>query len=105
MVQHHGFTRLYIAQPAQCLDRKDGACSAAPTVPSNDIAHHFECAHSLLTHVTTRWQHRWVTTDVWNEAILEEFIRRPFFILVSVDAPVSLRWRRLKDRYRLEITF
>lgn len=53
---------------------------------------------SLLDFVTRHWQQRWVTTDVWNEAILENLLRRPSFILVSVDAPVSLRWKRLNNR-------
>ena len=58
----------------------------------------FADAYSLLEYVTQRWQQRWVTTDVWNEVSLELFLRRPFFLLISVDAPVSLRWKRLKEK-------
>lgn len=53
---------------------------------------------SLIEFVTKAWKQRWVLTDIWNEEILEHLLRRPFFILVSVDAPVSLRWKRFRER-------
>lgn len=58
----------------------------------------FDDVESLLDFVTKQWKQRWVTTDIWNEEILENLLRRPSFILVSVDAPVSLRWKRFRDR-------
>ena len=58
----------------------------------------FASVESLLDFVTKQWQQRWVTTDMWNEDILESLLRRPSFILVSVDAPISLRWKRLKNQ-------
>lgn len=58
----------------------------------------FLTVQALVDFVTKRWQQRWVTTDVWDEAVLEMLSRRPFFILVSVDAPVSIRWSRFKER-------
>jgi dCMP deaminase len=30
--------------------------------------------------------------------VVDALLRRPFFLLVSVDAPVSVRWQRFKDR-------
>ena len=39
-----------------------------------------------------------MTTNIWDEDVFENFIRRPSFILVSVDAPVSLRWKRYKEK-------
>ncbi|KAJ5123453.1 Deoxycytidylate deaminase, partial [Penicillium atrosanguineum] len=53
---------------------------------------------SLLDFATKRWQERWVTTDIANGETLNRFLLRPFFLLVSVDAPVSLRWKRFSDR-------
>ena len=58
----------------------------------------FSTIDSLLEFVTKHWQQRWVTTDIWDENVLESLLRRPFFLLVSVDAPVSLRWQRFKER-------
>ena len=89
LTENLGFVRLHLAQQTSPLlegeqhDAKDNS---------------FTCVESLLDFVTKQWQQRWVTTDVWNENILENLLRRPSFILVSVDAPVSLRWKRLKNR-------
>ncbi|KAK2025262.1 hypothetical protein LX32DRAFT_655578 [Colletotrichum zoysiae] len=56
----------------------------------------FASAEALLDHVTTRWQSRFVTTDVHNEAVLDVLSRRPFFMLVSVDAPLTVRHARFR---------
>ncbi|KAF7173559.1 hypothetical protein CNMCM5623_005776 [Aspergillus felis] len=60
----------------------------------------FDSVDSLLDFTTKRWRERWVTTDIWDAATIERFLQRPFFLLVSVDAPVSLRWKRFTDRCR-----
>lgn len=60
----------------------------------------FEDADTLLEFATKRWQERWVTTDIADGNTLDRFLLRPFFLLVSVDAPVSLRWKRFADRCR-----
>lgn len=53
----------------------------------------------LLDFVTRRWRERWLITDISSEAVLDAFMRRPFFLLISVDAPVLLRWKRHRSRY------
>jgi dephospho-CoA kinase len=58
----------------------------------------FDSVESLLDFATKRWRERWVTTDIWDAATIDRFLQRPFFLLVSVDAPVSLRWKRFTDR-------
>ncbi|OQD94637.1 hypothetical protein PENVUL_c131G10332 [Penicillium vulpinum] len=63
---------------------------------SSELA--FQDADSLLDFATKRWQERWVTTDIADATTLDRFLLRPFFLLVSVDAPVSLRWKRFADR-------
>jgi dCMP deaminase len=58
----------------------------------------FSNVEALLEYVTTRWREHFVTTDIWDEPTLEALIKRPFFLLISVDAPVSMRWKRFKER-------
>ncbi|KAK1986187.1 cytidine deaminase-like protein [Colletotrichum cereale] len=65
-----------------------------PTKAPNELA--FASADALLDYVTTRWQSRFVTTDVHNEAILDILSRRPFFMLISVDAPLTVRHARFR---------
>ncbi|KAF4880299.1 Deoxycytidylate deaminase [Colletotrichum siamense] len=64
---------------------------------SNDNELNFSSAESLLEYVTTRWQSRFVMTDVHNEAILDQLAKRPFFMLVSVDAPLTVRHARFRS--------
>lgn len=66
--------------------------------PSSSSAQTFATAEALLEYVTTRWRERWVTTDVASEAVLETLARRPFFLLISVDAPLTVRWQRQRQR-------
>lgn len=82
LVDHHGFTRLYLNQSR---DKPDDKFT-------------FHTVGDLVDFVTTRWMQRWVTTDVHSEEILDVLERRPFFILISVDAPVSVRWKRFQNR-------
>ena len=85
LVDHHDFTNLYIDGTAQ---------------PGSRDNHTFKDVEELVEFVTPRWQQRWVTTDIFTEAVLDVLVRRPFFILVSVDAPVTVRWKRFQQRLR-----
>lgn len=58
----------------------------------------FNSTEDLVDFVTKRWRERWVTTDIYTEEILDKLLRRPFFILVSIDAPVSVRWKRCQAK-------
>ncbi|KAI9736809.1 MAG: Deoxycytidine monophosphate (dCMP) deaminase [Claussenomyces sp. TS43310] len=86
LTDHHGFTHLHLQKTAQ-----NGA-----SMPSAD-QHTFAHVDALVDFVTKRWRDRWVTTDIHDEDVLDILERRPFFILISVDAPVSVRWRRCQQ--------
>lgn len=58
----------------------------------------FPSAEALLDFVTKHWRSRFVTTDIPTEAVLDVFLRRPFFLLLSTDAPATVRWRRYQER-------
>jgi dCMP deaminase len=68
----------------------------SPCGPTDEL--HFDDPEQLLDFVTRRWNERWLTTDIWDEAIVDVYSKRPFFFLVSVDAPVTVRWERLKKK-------
>ncbi|KAG9244751.1 cytidine deaminase-like protein [Calycina marina] len=111
--EHHGFTQIYLREG---LDKKadqeskGGANGQGTTSPGGEIepTHVFNLVDDLVEFVTKRWKNRWVTTDINSEAILDQIFRRPFFILVSIDAPVTVRWERYQARqpklvdYKLE---
>lgn len=109
LVDHHGFKDIYL-EPSKSLDEngikassdnaQNGSNSLSPRGPSERT---FSSAQELLDYVTPRWQDRWVLTEVPDESALDLLSRRPFFLLISVDAPLTLRWRRfqsLRDEHR-----
>ncbi|KAG2350779.1 dCMP deaminase [Suillus weaverae] len=48
----------------------------------------------LLDYVTQNWRSNFVTTDLDSDILVNYFIRRPFFMLISVDAPILQRYHR-----------
>lgn len=104
MVARLGFQTLHLVRTAS-TPLVEKSATQAP-VPDHDYTKGSEsaddttflAADALLDFATTRWSQRWVTTDIWDERILDSLQRRPFFILVSVDAPVSIRWKRFARR-------
>ncbi|KAI9060556.1 hypothetical protein FKP32DRAFT_1613547 [Trametes sanguinea] len=54
----------------------------------------FHTPGDLLAHVTRNWRTHFVTTDLDTLDVLNEFLTRPFVLVVSVDAPLLTRYRR-----------
>jgi dCMP deaminase len=59
----------------------------------------FDSMGEMVEYVTKRWRQNFVTVDIWTEEDLGIVIKRPFFLLISVDAPISVRWKRFNERY------
>ena len=102
LVSQYGFKQLYLSGNEDF----DDSCFRR-TWPEVDVkneagdapqSHVFSDVCALVEFVTKRWRGRWVTTHIWEEHALDVLLRRPFFLLVSVDAPVSVRWKRFKGR-------
>ncbi|KPI39427.1 Deoxycytidylate deaminase [Cyphellophora attinorum] len=101
LVQHHGFLRLHLPSDAQLLSNTpEDAKRLLPSVTDQKGTRGltFPDVDSLLDFVTKRWREHWVLTDIHDETTLELLLRRPFFLLLSIDAPVSLRYQRFTNR-------
>lgn len=101
LTQHQNFRRLEVKSgtPPQAADDLRLQASGLTDDATDQVTPlQFETTGSLLEFATKRWQEHWVTTHIWDASTLDRFIQRPFFLLVSVDAPVSLRWKRFADR-------
>ncbi|KAK8056870.1 Deoxycytidylate deaminase [Apiospora rasikravindrae] len=105
LIEHHGFQRLHLSASGPTEEsvsdslQEDGSTNQLPVRgKASPPAHSFTSATDLLDFVTKYWRSRWVTTDIHDEAVLDVLSRRPFFILVSVDAPIIIRWRRYQAR-------
>lgn len=94
LVKHQEFQRLRLSE-------EGGDHPFIPYgVEDSDIpsSHVFPHMAALMDFVTTRWRERWVILGSWDSADLEVLLLRPFFLLVSVDAPILLRWKRLLQK-------
>ncbi|KAK3499845.1 putative dCMP deaminase [Neurospora hispaniola] len=118
LVEHHGFTRVSLEHTIKTID--DIVSGETPNDHVNGLIHKllpayitshtqsstsarskghvFPSADDLLDFITKHWRERWVTTDIPTEGILDMYTRRPFFLLISVDAPLTVRWRRFRER-------
>ena len=54
----------------------------------------FATVEDLLEYATQHWQQNFVTTSIYSAHVADVLSRRPFFILVHVDAPLTIRFRR-----------
>ncbi|QDS71751.1 hypothetical protein FKW77_009020 [Venturia effusa] len=99
LVNEHNFTRIHLTRtsPPPAVERS-ASSSQIPKDTSSKEEPTFPTVAALLDFVTSRWQQHWVITDIWDEKILDWLLHRPFFLLVSVDAPITLRWERFKTR-------
>lgn len=101
LVQHHGFLRLHLPSQLQLAgNASEDVKRLLPSVTDEKGTRGltFPDVDSLLEFVTKRWREHWVLTDIYDEATLELLLRRPFFLLLSIDAPVSLRYQRFTER-------
>lgn len=100
LIDHHGFERLHLQKPEtepdslETSDEDPSLLKGRQRLPP----HIFTTPDELLEYVTKRWQDRFVTTNISSETVLDVFVRRPFFMLVSVDAPLTVRWQRFQRR-------
>ncbi|KAK4195073.1 cytidine deaminase-like protein [Triangularia verruculosa] len=99
LADHHGFTHLYLSSSAS----KQAAQATPPSSvsiksTSSSAQTVFATPDELLEFVTKKWRERFVTTDIPSEEVLEMYTRRPFFLLISVDAPLTVRWKRFLAR-------
>jgi len=101
LIQHHGFLRLHLPSNSNpSATSPDDAKRLLPSVTDEKGTRGltFPDVDSLLDFVTKRWREHWVLTDIWDDITLELLLRRPFFLLLSIDAPVGVRYSRFSAR-------
>lgn len=60
---------------------------------------HFDSPDEMLQYVTAHWQTNYVTLDLDTMELVGMFEKRPFFLLVGIEAPMLQRWERAKARH------
>ncbi|KAK8869968.1 hypothetical protein IAR55_000538 [Kwoniella newhampshirensis] len=74
------------------------ASASASSSSSSSSSLTFPGSASMLDYVTRNWLAHNVTTDLRSYEDIEPFMKRPFFLLVSVDGPLRVRYEREKAR-------
>lgn len=59
---------------------------------------HCRTKAEMLHFVTANWHRNYVTLDLQNSRDAAPFEKRPFFLLVSIEAPLLSRWRRCQAK-------
>lgn len=100
LTERHGFTPLKIARTASTPSVEKSASEAhvPDTTSTRTSITTFERPNDLVDYATSRWRDNYVTTSIYDEATLDALAHRPFFVLIHIDAPISIRWQRFKDR-------
>ncbi|KAF5323519.1 hypothetical protein D9611_005651 [Ephemerocybe angulata] len=57
----------------------------------------FSSPKDLLLFVTTHWRENFVTCDLDRKTLVDLFFRRPFFMLMNIDAPLIDRFMRCQN--------
>ncbi|KAJ1302792.1 hypothetical protein OPQ81_003099 [Rhizoctonia solani] len=65
---------------------------------SRTAAYEYNDFNQLLSYVTQNWRKDFVCTSLRDLSMLRACAQRPFFVLLSVDAPVLIRWQRSQEK-------
>ncbi|GJE99640.1 cytidine deaminase-like protein [Phanerochaete sordida] len=79
-----------------------GVADTPPSPAEGALA--FTSHTELLDYVTKNWRADFVTSDLTSQHLLEKFATRPFFMVVSVDAPILVRYNRCLQAGRSDNT-
>ncbi|KAL9932103.1 hypothetical protein V8E36_009164 [Tilletia maclaganii] len=89
-------TRVHHSASAPALDASTDANKDNDNDGSNLT---FDSADALLEHATTHWREPLLTLDLSAEHDIRAFLKRPFFLLIGVQAPLLTRWRRYQYKH------
>lgn len=96
LIVHHHFRPAFLLDATSSKDHNDELLALCHGSSHNDgQVYDFTSTQSLLEHSTAHWRDNIVTMDLKTRAEIEiGFDKRPFFLLIGVDAPVTVRWKR-----------
>ncbi|OCF72058.1 dCMP deaminase [Kwoniella mangroviensis CBS 8886] len=78
--------------------RVSSSITPTPSTPLESSSSNltFTSHSSLLDFITRNWLSHHVTTDLTSYEEIEPFVKRPFFLCVSIDGPILVRYEREK---------
>ncbi|CAE6441196.1 unnamed protein product [Rhizoctonia solani] len=70
-----------------------------PSGPEPKTQYEYTDFNSLLSFATQNWRQDLVCTSLRDLGMLRACAQRPFFVLLSIDAPVLTRWKRSQEKH------
>ncbi|KAJ1927886.1 Deoxycytidine monophosphate (dCMP) deaminase [Tieghemiomyces parasiticus] len=84
---------------ADTLKFQPVALAPKPYLPEN--TKFFTSVAALLLYATQHWRENFVVCDIDSLADLTLLRKRPFFLLIAIDAPTTIRYKRLQSKCNL----
>ena len=92
LISKHGFKRIYV----QRASAENVLASPAPTGEARPLT--FQHVAEVFDYVTSHWMEDFVITCLQGEAEYDMLLKRPFFMILAVVAPVQARFERCAAR-------
>ncbi|KAF9194702.1 Deoxycytidine monophosphate (dCMP) deaminase [Haplosporangium sp. Z 767] len=103
LASNYGFTRLYLKKsPTSTTHTLERTLNRLHQKLQHQEEQNkeFDTIEAMLNHVTVNWMDHFVTCDVNSVPGIAVLRRRPFFLVLSVEAPMMIRYRRCVARCR-----
>ncbi|KNZ50936.1 hypothetical protein VP01_416g11 [Puccinia sorghi] len=104
LVREHGFRELRMGKAGpEAADTTTTTGSGSSGSTNRPFS--FRSPQDLLRFATANWTQDFVTIHLNNHARIRPFIKRPFFVLVYLHAPLSDRWARIRSLASSPLSF
>ncbi|KAF9406093.1 Deoxycytidine monophosphate (dCMP) deaminase [Podila epigama] len=98
LVKHHGFQQLGLRRQGQRQglrnDQEKDMSLGEQRRSSRHVHEEFDTIEEMLDYVTLHWMGHYVTCDVHTVYGISILRKRPFFLLLSIESPMMLRYQR-----------
>ncbi|EAZ63592.2 deoxycytidylate deaminase [Scheffersomyces stipitis CBS 6054] len=80
--------------------RPESPLTSSSEYASLEVFKHFDDLTELLEFVTFNWRENYVISHINDMEMLVALQKRPFFLHISIDAPMNLRFKRWHHRFK-----
>lgn len=99
LIVHHHFRPAFLRASTSLQQHGSTLLSLCASPNQSQDTYDFDSTAELLDYCTAHWRDNIVTLDLRSRHELDVgFLKRPFFLLIGVDAPFTVRWRRENAR-------
>ncbi|KAF9973469.1 Deoxycytidine monophosphate (dCMP) deaminase [Actinomortierella ambigua] len=100
LTEMHGFQRLYLTKNLESSPLQRSPQETTSAIHPCPAPLSFDTLEAMLEHVTLNWMNHFVTCDANSVDMVAVLRKRPFFLLLSVEAPMMVRFDRCVAKCR-----